>query len=128
MVKSPNANIRICDAVFAALQVKDVAAADLDEDVSPEDLMLSYVSGDKSKVGTRKLDPVPTEGSRLSVKLTFFVGLVKQGSHRARACHALVQIPLGDISQLLGHIAQQLQAGGTVCDDRTAGISVLPSV
>lgn len=31
-------------------QVKDVAAADLDEDVSPEDLILSYVSADKSKV------------------------------------------------------------------------------
>lgn len=38
----------------AQAEVKEVAAADLDEDVSPEDLMLSYVSGDKSKDRTER--------------------------------------------------------------------------
>jgi len=38
----------------AQAEVKDVAAADLDEDVSPEDLILSYVSADKSKDRTER--------------------------------------------------------------------------
>jgi hypothetical protein len=34
------------------LQAVTIDVADLEEDASPEDIMLSYVSGDKSKVGT----------------------------------------------------------------------------
>jgi len=38
----------------AQAETKDLVAADLEEDLAPEDLMLSYVSGDKSKDRTER--------------------------------------------------------------------------
>lgn len=38
--------------LFVLLQAVTIDVEDLEEDTSPEDIMLSYVSGDKSKVKT----------------------------------------------------------------------------
>lgn len=65
---------------------------DLDEDASPEDLMLSYVSGDKSKDRTDREVRTATYADRLSHPSpppALRSMLLKQTD--VRACHANVK-------------------------------------
>lgn len=115
---------------------------DLEQDASPEDIMLSYVSGDKSKVRAGGLSLLPAGHAARRPRRMRGVGAAASatpnerpplppppaGPHRPRDGHALVPLPVGVVPQRAGDPAHQPQAGGAVRHDRQQGVPVLPAV
>ena len=105
---------------------------DLDVDATPEDIMLSYVSGEKSKVRMRvamypccNMQPTNFLGEFVS---KFPALAVLSGSHGPYCRHALVPLPVGVVPQRAGHIAAQLTPGELICDRHQPRAAVLPPV
>lgn len=110
------------------LQAVTLDVEDLEADATPEDLMLSYVSGEKGKVlllhSLHDNSLTWTHFSQLSVCLSCLQkgcslthSVCISGPSGPRACHTLVQVPVGDLPYSAGHLEEQCQAGGLVCHD-----------